>query len=251
MSGHGKQPTERSALTSWRWQGGGGGQVRTQKETDRPKRTHILETASGGTCQDTKKTNRVKHTHSLETVERGTCQDMERNQPIEAHSLPENGIGRDLSRHGKKPDRPRHTHKLETASGGTCQDTERNRPTEAHSHSGDGIGRDLSGHGKKPTERSALTNWRWQGEGQVRTRKETDRLRRTHFLETAEGGTCQATERNRPTEVHSLPGDGIGKDLSGHGKKPTERSALTNWRRQEEGLSEHRKKPTDRGAPTS
>ena len=45
-------------------------------------------------------------------------------------------------------------------------------------------------------------------EGLVRTRKEIDRVRVTHFLETAEGGTCQDTERNRQSEGHSLPGVG-------------------------------------------
>ena len=33
-------------------------------------------------------------------------------------------------------------------------------------------------------------------EGLVRIQRETDQPRRTHMLETAEGGTCQDTERN-------------------------------------------------------
>ena len=41
--------------------------------------------------------------------------------------------------------------------------------------------------------------------GLVRIREESDRGRGTHFLETTKGGTCH-----------------------GHGKKPTERGALTN-----------------------
>ena len=44
-------------------------------------------------------------------------------------------------------------------------------------------------------------------EGQVGSRKETDRARGTHFLETTEGETSQGT-----------------------GKKPTKLGALTNWR---------------------
>ena len=141
--------------------------------------------------------------------------------------------------------------------GGIGDDTERNRPTEAHSPSGDGRGRELSGHGKKSTDRGALTHWRRQREGFVRTRKETDRPRRTHILktveeglvktrkeidrprrthilETAKGGTCQDTETNRPTEAHSLSGDGRRRDLSGHARKPTDRRAL----RSEEHTSE-------------
>ena len=113
----------------------------------------------------------------------------------------------------KETDRPRHTHILETAEGGTCQDTERNRPTEAHSPTGDGTGKNLSGHGKKLTDRGALTTWRRQREGLVRTRKESDRQGCTHTLETAEGGTCQDTQRNRPTEVHSQTGDSRGRNL--------------------------------------
>ena len=156
------------------------------------------------------------------------------------------------------------------AEGGTCQDTETNRPTEAHSPTRDSRGRDLSGHGnkltnrgaltswrqqrkglvrtwKKPAYRGTLTSWRRQREGLVRTPKGTDRARHTHILETAEGGTCQDTERNPSTEAHSLSGDGRGRDLSGHSKKPTDQGALTSWRQQREGLCEdtERNRPSD------
>ena len=110
-----------------------------------------------------------------------------------------------------------------------------NRLTKAHSRSGDSRGRDLSGYARKQTDRGTLTFWRWQRERLVRIRKETNRPRRTHKLEMAEGGTCH-TQGNRPTEAHSLSGDGRGRDLSGHARKPTNRGALTNWRRQREGL---------------
>ena len=73
--------------------------------------------------------------------------------------------------------------------------TLRKQPSKAHSPTGDGRGRDKSGHRKKVTKQGALTNWRWQREGQVRTRKESDQARHTHFLEMAEGGTSQDTER--------------------------------------------------------
>jgi hypothetical protein len=129
----------------------------------------------------------------------------------------------------------------EECRGWTCQDTQGNRPTEAHSCSGDGRGRDLSGYARKQTDRGALTSWRRQREGLVRTRKETDRPRRTHVLETAEGGTCQDTQGNRPTEAHSQTGDGRGRDLSGYTRKPTDRGALTSWRRQREELVRTRK----------
>src|SRR5947208_2050197 len=114
-----------------------------------------------------KETDRARHTHVLETAEGGTCHDTERNQPSEAYSRPGDSRGRDLSGHRKKPtergtltywrrqreglvrthketDRARLTHVLEVAEGRTCQDTERNRPSKSHSPPGDGRGKDLS-----------------------------------------------------------------------------------------------------------
>ena len=73
------------------------------------------------------------------------------------------------------------------------QDTERIRLSEGHSLSGERRWTDKSGHGKNPTERGALTFWRAQTDGQVRTRKESNRVRGTHRLESAVG---QDTERN-------------------------------------------------------
>ena len=190
---------------------------------------------------------RRRRTHKLTSTEEGTCEDTKTELAREGHSLSEGHRERELVGHRKKEkltrdthflertgeglvmtwketDRPRRTHYLEPAEEGTCQDTERDRPTEAYSPTRDGRGRDLSGHRKKPTNRGALTFWRRQREGPVRTRKKTDRPRRTHILilETAEGGICQDTERNRPTETHSLSKAGRGRDSSGHGKKTTE-----------------------------
>jgi len=91
------------------------------------------------------------------------------------------------------------------------------------------------------TERGALTLWRSQREGHVRTWKESDRATGTHFLETTEVGTHQATERKRPSDGHSLPGDRRGRDLLGYGEKVTKQRALTNWRPQKEGLVRARK----------
>ena len=71
-------------------------------------------------------------------------------------------------------------------------------------------------------------------EGQVRTRRETDRAMRTHVLEAAQRGTSQDTERNRQSEAYSPPGDRTGKDKSGHEKKLTEQGVLTSWRPQRE-----------------
>ena len=95
----------------------------------------------------------------------------------------------------KESDQARHTHRLEMAEGGTSQDMERKQPSKAHSLPGDGRGRDKSGQGKKVTKQGTLTSWRWQREGQVRTRKESDQARCTHKLEMGEGGTSQNKER--------------------------------------------------------
>ena len=154
-----------------------------------------------------------------------------------------------LVRTRKETDRARGTHFLETAEGVAYQDTERSLPKEWNSRPRDGRGRNLSGHRKKSTEGRTLTCWRRQRERLVRTQKQIDRGKDTHFLETAEEATCQDTETNRPREGHSLPGDGRGSDLSEHGKKSTEGRTLTCWRRQRERLVRTRKQ-IDRGKDT-
>ena len=219
LSGHRKKPTDRGTLTSW------GRQrevlVRTREEAGQPRHTHKLETA-GGTWSGHRKKPTDRGTRTSWGRQRGvTCQDTEENWLTEAHSQTGDGRGRNLVMTQEETDRQRRTHSLETAEGRACQDTERNRPTEAHSLPGDGRRWDLSGHGKKRTDRGALTSWRRQEVGLVRTRKETNRPRHTHILETAEEETCQDTERNGPTEAHLQTGDGRGRDLSGHRKKRT------------------------------
>jgi hypothetical protein len=52
------------------------------------------------------------------------------------------------------------------------------------------------------SERRALTRCRAQGERQVRTRKQTERVRGTHFLKSADKGSSQ--ERSRPSERRAL-----------------------------------------------
>jgi len=71
--------------------------------------------------------------------------------------------------------------------------------------------------------------------------KESDRVRGTDKLVTAEGGTCQDTEegdRVRGTLWTLQRGD-----TSGHRKKGT-KWALTLWRLLMEGLVSHRKQPS-------
>ena len=107
----------------------------------------------------------------------------------------------------------------------------------------------MSEHRKNPTDRSPLTNWRRQTERLVRTTKESHRPRPTHNLETADRATCQVTETIRPTEAHSLPGNGRQSDLSGRRNNPTNRGSLTSWRRQTERLVRTLKQ-SDRPRPT-
>ena len=58
----------------------------------------------------------------------------------------------------------------------------------------DSRGRDKLEHRKKATKQGALTDWRWQRKGQVRTWKESNQVRGPYRLEIAEGGTSQETE---------------------------------------------------------
>src|SRR6267142_804173 len=105
------------------------------------------------------------------------------------------------------------------------------------------------GHGKNPTKGGALTNWRMQTDGQVRTRKESDRgaltswrvqtdrqvrtqkefdrARGTHQLESTDARTSQ-DKSIRPSEGHSRTGEHRWMDESGHGENLTERGALTS-----------------------
>ena len=151
-----------------------------------------------------KEINRSMGTYFLERTKGGTCQ------------------------YTEEIDRGRLTHFLEMAEKGTCQDTERNRLSEEHLLPGHNKERDLSGYRNKSTDPGTLTSWRQQRELLVRTRKEIDQARHTHFLETAKGGACHETERNRLIDGHSLSGDDRRGNLSGHEKKSTEPGALTS-----------------------
>jgi len=56
------------------------------------------------------------------------------------------------------------------------------------------------------------TRWGLQREGLVRTQKESDRVKVTHPLETADGRTCQDTERKPPSKEHGTTGGETGED---------------------------------------
>ena len=100
------------------------------------------------------------------------------------------------------------------------------------------------------TERVIPTLWSPRREGRVRTRKESDQARGTHFLETTEGRTSQDTTRKQLSKGHSLSGNRRGRDKSGHEKKASEWHSLSGDRKGRD-KSGHRKGTTERGALTS
>ena len=160
--------------------------------------THQLETAQGEGEKSRRWTQKeaiARCTHRLETKEGGKSQDTERKQ------------------------RARHTNQLETKEGGTGHDMERKQLNEGRSPTGDNRERNKLGHRRKTIEQGALTIWRRQKDGQVRTWKENNRARDAHRLEMAEGGTSQNTEAKQPSGAHS-PTSG-GQVRLGHRKKVT------------------------------
>ena len=194
-SGDRKKPTERGTLTNWRPHREG--QVRTRRETERARHTHVLETAQRGTSQDRAR-NRQSEVHSRTGDRTGRDKSGHRKKKqSETHSQTGDRTGRDKSGHVEKP-KERGTLTFWRPHRGTSQDMERNRQNEAHLQTGDRTGRDKSGT-RRETNRArqcTLTVWEAHREGQVRTGKETDRARRTHFLGIAKKGTSQDTEKN-------------------------------------------------------
>ena len=147
-------------------------------------------------------------------VERGPCQNTEIKRQSERHLLPGDGRGKVLSEYEIKPNRTRDTYFLETSEGGFLSD-------------------DVN----KATEYEALTSWRRQRMDPFRIRKK-NRLSKEHSLpednrrcclsehrklqseehapprEGTDGETCQDAERKRPSEGHSLSGDGRVRNLA-------------------------------------
>ena len=164
------------------------------KEIHRARHTHELETADGGTCKDTER-GQLSKAHSRPRDDRARDLSGHGKKPAEKGTFTNWRRQREgLVRTQRETVRAGCTHVLETAEVETSQDMERNRLSEAHSLSGDGRlvraeinrpskayslpgdgrGMDLSGQGKNLMKRGALTSWRWQREGHVRTRKGTD-----------------------------------------------------------------------------
>ena len=77
---------------------------------------------------------------------------------------------------------------------------------KGHPQTGEPERRDRSGHGNNANQRGALTAWRAQTKRQVRTWKECEPARGTHFLESPDGETCQDTAKLRASGGYSRPG---------------------------------------------
>ena len=90
------------------------------------------------------------------------------------------------------------------------------------------------------------TDWRRQGEGLIRKRKEREKTGSTHELDTTQREGCQDTERNRYRKRHSLSGDGKG-GLVRHEMTETERGALTSWGRKKDELVRAQKDSDEEG----
>ena len=69
----------------------------------------------------------------------------------------------------------------------------------------------------------------------------------TYSLEKASGETSQDTESIRPSEGHSLPGDSMRRDKSGHGKNPAEQGHSLPGDGMRRDKSGHGKNPAEQG----
>src|SRR6266850_2159102 len=115
-SGHGNKQSKQGALTFWRVQRER--QVRTQKQTEQARGTHILESAEGETSQDTE-TNRASKGHSQTGECRGRDKSGHRYKPSKQGGLTNWRSQRERQvRTQKQTEQARGTHHLEIAKGG-------------------------------------------------------------------------------------------------------------------------------------
>src|SRR6266850_1660568 len=93
----------------------------------------------------------------------------------------------------KESKQARGTHFLESIDRQSSQ--ERIQASEGHSQTGEHRQTDQSGHRKNLNMQGALTCWRAQTDGQVRTWKESEQVRGTHSLESTDRQASQDMER--------------------------------------------------------
>jgi hypothetical protein len=179
-SGHGKEASERGALT--RWRAHQDGLVRTWKGREQARSTHELESASGWTGQDIeRKRASERHSHPGERI--GMNWSGHGKEASEGHSRAGECMGMNWSGHGKEASergaltswRGHRDGRVRTWKGSE-------RASEGHSLAGEGIGMDWSGHEKEASERA----------------------RGTHILERASGWIGQDMERKGVSERGAL-----------------------------------------------
>src|SRR6266850_1457571 len=107
--------------------------------------------------------------------------------------------------------------------------------SEGHSLSGECRQGVKLGHRRNPNKQGTLTNWRVQANRQVRTQKESEQARGTHFLKSADRWSSQDKEIIQASKGHSLPKEHRQMDKSGHGENLSKQGALTSWRMQTDG----------------
>ena len=146
-------------------------QVRTRKECEPARGTHHLEGPDTKTFQDTERI-RASEGHS-QTGE-------PRNRNNSGHRKDENQQGaltfwkaqiQKQVRTQNECEPGRGTHVLENPGTETNQNTERMQASKGHSRPGEPRQGDISGHRKNASQRGALTSWRAQIQGQLKTRK--------------------------------------------------------------------------------
>ena len=130
-SEHRRNASQQGALTSWRTQTQR--QVRTWKECEPARGTHVLESPDTETCQDT-----------------------ERMQASEGHSHPGEPRYKDKSGYGNNESQQGALTNWR-AQKQTSQDIERMRISEGRSHPEEPRHRNKSEHGKNASQRGALT----------------------------------------------------------------------------------------------
>jgi hypothetical protein len=179
----------------------------------------------------------VRVTRLLSSTERESDQESKREPASEGHSLSVERRARDwleqrnmaslrgaltdcgaqseeLVRRAKESQPARHTHFLLSVERGTGQDNKRKPANEGHSPTVERTARDWLGQLKPANQRGALTNCRAQSEGLIRTAKEGQPARVTHFLSSAERGTCQDCEIEPASQLHSRPVERRARDWS-------------------------------------
>ena len=130
----------------------------------------------------------------------------------------------------KESEQAMGTHFLKSTDRQTSQDMERIWASEGYSPTIEYRWVDKLGHKKNTSKQGALTNWRAQMDGQVRTWLESEQVKDTHFLESTEEWTSKDTKRIWASEGHLLPKEHRWMNKLGHGINLNKQGALTNWR---------------------